>query len=168
MRATSTGTTTGATGTTAHLADADFECIGAELDAIRAEVMDNLGEDDARYIHRVIAVQRGLEAGGRGLLLVSLFPPAWAGGTTALAVAKILENMEIGHNVLHGQWDWMGDPVINSRAWDWDTASTAEAWRHSHNYIHHTYTNILGRDRDLGYEIMRIDPHQKWHPVYLL
>ena len=76
--------------------------------------------------------------------------------------------MEIGHNVMHGQWDWMNDPVINSRAWDWDTASTAEAWRHSHNYIHHTYTNILGKDRDLGYEIMRIDPDQKWHPVYLL
>ena len=85
-----------------------------------------------------------------------------------LGMAKILENMEIGHNVLHGQWDWMNDPVINSRAWDWDTASTAEAWRHSHNYIHHTFTNILGKDRDLGYEIMRIDPHQKWHPVYLL
>jgi linoleoyl-CoA desaturase len=76
--------------------------------------------------------------------------------------------MEIGHNVLHGQWDWMNDPVINSQTWDWDTASTAEAWKHSHNYIHHTYTNILGKDRDLGYEIFRIDPHQRWHPVYLL
>ena len=75
--------------------------------------------------------------------------------------------MEIGHNVLHGQWDWMNDPVINSSTWDWDTASTSEAWKHSHNYIHHTYTNIRGKDRDLGYEIMRIDPHQKWHPIYL-
>ena len=55
--------------------------------------------------------------------------------------------MEIGHNVLHGQWDWMNDPVINSATWDWDTASTAEAWKHSHNYIHHTFTNILGKDR---------------------
>jgi linoleoyl-CoA desaturase len=62
----------------------------------------------------------------------------------------------------------MNDPQINSRAWDWDTASTAEAWRHSHNFIHHTYTNILGKDRDLGYEIMRIDSDQKWNPVYLL
>ena len=73
--------------------------------------------------------------------------------------------MEIGHNVLHGQWDWMNDPVINSAAWDWDSASTPEAWKHSHNYIHHTYTNIRGKDKDLGYEIMRIDPHQPWHPV---
>ena len=84
-----------------------------------------------------------------------------------LGLAKILENMEIGHNVMHGQWDWMNDPQINSSTWDWDTASTAEAWKHSHNYVHHTFTNIRGKDRDLGYEIMRIDPHQKWHPVYL-
>ncbi len=76
--------------------------------------------------------------------------------------------MEIGHNVMHGQWDWMNDPDINSQNWDWDTASPADAWRHSHNYEHHTFTNIRGKDRDLGYEIMRIDPHQKWHPVYLL
>ena len=76
--------------------------------------------------------------------------------------------MEIGHNVLHGQWDWMNDPDINSTTWDWDTASTAEAWKHSYNYVHHTYTNIRGKDKDLGYEIMRIDPQQRWNPVYLL
>ena len=75
--------------------------------------------------------------------------------------------MEIGHNVMHGQWDWMNNPEIHSSTWDWDTASTKEAWKHSHNYVHHTFTNIRGKDKDLGYEIMRIDPHQKWHPVYL-
>ncbi len=75
--------------------------------------------------------------------------------------------MEIGHNVLHGQWDWMNDPVINSSSWDWDNVSPADGWKFSHNYVHHTYTNIRGMDRDLGYEIMRIDPHQKWHPVFL-
>ena len=69
---------------------------------------------------------------------------------------------------MHGQWDWMNNPEIHSSTWDWDTASTKEAWKHSHNYVHHTYTNIRGKDKDLGYEIMRIDPHQKWHPVYLL
>ena len=103
----------------------------------------------------------------RVLLFASRYKPAWIAGTSMLSMAKILENMEIGHNVMHGQWDWMNDPQINSTTWDWDSASTAEAWKHSHNYIHHTYTNIRGKDRDLGYEIMRIDPHQKWHPVYL-
>src|SRR3712207_7835382 len=41
-------------------------------------------------------------------------------------------------------------PQINSSAWDWDAASTAEAWKYAHNYIHHTHTNVLGKDRDLG------------------
>ncbi|QFU89396.1 acyl-CoA desaturase [Amycolatopsis sp. YIM 10] len=163
-----TGSTVGTTASTAHLSEDDLDRIGAELDAIRAEVMADLGEDDARYIRRVVKVQRGLEAGGRGLLLVSLFPPAWVAGTGALAAAKILENMEIGHNVLHGQWDWMGDPEIHSSTWEWDSASSAQGWKRSHNFVHHTYTNVLGKDRDLGYAIMRVDPDQQWKPVHLL
>jgi NADPH-dependent stearoyl-CoA 9-desaturase len=149
------------------LSDADVDALGRELDAIRDEVLADLGEDDAAYIHRVIAVQRGLETGGRGALLVSLFPPAWLAGTAMLAVAKVLENMEIGHNVLHGQWDWMRDPEINSTSWEWDSASTSDGWKHAHNFVHHTYTNVLGKDRDLGYSILRIAPDQPWHPVYL-
>jgi NADPH-dependent stearoyl-CoA 9-desaturase len=152
---------------TADLSEADLTALGDELDAIRDEVLADLGEDDARYIRRVIAAQRGLEAGGRRALLVSLFPPAWLAGTAMLSVAKILENMEIGHNVLHGQWDWMRDPEIHSANWEWDSASTANAWKHAHNFVHHTYTNVAGKDRDLGYSILRIEPDQPWHPIYL-
>jgi NADPH-dependent stearoyl-CoA 9-desaturase len=145
-----------------------IDAIGRELDALHEEVKSDLGDRDAAYIRGIIALHRRLGLIGRMVLVGARFKPAWAVGTTALSLAKILENMEIGHNVLHGQWDWMNDPVINSAVWDWDTASTSQAWKHSHNYIHHTYTNIRGKDKDLGYEIMRIDPHQKWHPVYLL
>ena len=113
-------------------------------------------------MHRRLAVL------GRVLLFAARYKPAWVAGTATLSLAKILENMEIGHNVMHGQWDWMQDPYIHSSSWDWDSASTPEAWKHSHNYIHHTYTNIRGKDKDLGYKIMRIDPHQKWLPIYLL
>ncbi len=151
-----------------RLSEEQLAEIGREFDALHEDVKADLGERDARYIRGVIGLQRRLALLGRVLLVAGRVKPAWVAGTTALSTAKILENMEIGHNVLHGQWDWMNDPVINSQVWDWDTASTAEAWRHSHNYVHHTYTNILGKDKDLGYEIMRIDPHQRWHPVYLL
>src|SRR3981081_2194077 len=150
-----------------RLTPEQIEAIGRELDELHDQVKADLGDRDARYIRSVIAMQRRLALLGRVVLVVSRSRVPWALGTATLGLAKILENMEIGHNVLHGQWDWMNDPVINSQAWDWDTASTSEAWRHSHNYIHHTYTNIRGKDKDLGYEIMRIDPHQKWHPVYL-
>jgi fatty acid desaturase len=151
-----------------RLTPEQIEAIGREFDELHDQVKADLGERDATYIRSMIDLQRRLALIGRGLLLFSRFRPAWVLGTASLSVAKILENMEIGHNVLHGQWDWMNDPVINSKVWDWDTASTADAWRHSHNYVHHTYTNIRGLDKDLGYEIMRIDPHQPWHPVYLL
>ncbi|MBV8430261.1 MAG: acyl-CoA desaturase [Solirubrobacterales bacterium] len=152
----------------AQLSDEQLEQIGKEFDELHEEVKADLGDRDARYIRGMIALQRRLALIGRAELFASRFFPAWWLGMATLSVAKILENMEIGHNVMHGQWDWMNDPVINSQVWDWDTASTKEAWKHSHNYIHHTYTNILGKDKDLGYEIMRIDPHQKWHPAYLL
>src|SRR3954454_5897705 len=152
----------------AHLTEEQLEELGREFDAISDRVMNELGERDRRYIESMIAMQRRQALLGRVLLLASRNRGAWWAGTSALSAAKILENMEIGHNVMHGQWDWMNDPRIHSSTWDWDTASTAEAWKHSHNYVHHTFTNIRGKDKDLGYEIMRIDPHQKWHPVYLL
>ena len=152
----------------ARLSPSEIEAIGKEFDAIHDEVFNSLGDRDAQYIRSIIALHRQLELLSRGILLGSRYRPAWILGTAVLAIAKIIENMEIGHNVLHGQWDWMQDPRINSASWDWDTASTAEAWKHSHNYVHHTYTNIRGKDKDLGYETMRVDPHQRWNPIYLL
>ena len=151
----------------AHLSDEQIEEIAREFDAIHDQVFGDLGERDRRYIESMIEMHRRLLVISRVLLLGSRYRPAWLAGTATLSLAKILENMEIGHNVMHGQWDWMNDPYINSSTWDWDSASTPEAWKHSHNYVHHTFTNIRGKDRDLGYEIMRIDPHQNWHPVYL-
>ena len=156
----------------AHLSPEDIESIGVELDALRKEVMDSRGARDAAYIRRVIKTQRYLEVGSRALLLFSNVKvkgirPAWWLGTAGLSVAKILENMEIGHNVMHGQWDWMRDPKIHSTAWEWDNASPSSQWKHSHNEIHHTFTNVLGRDNDLGYGILRVDEDQRWSLFYL-
>jgi fatty acid desaturase len=150
-----------------RLTPEQLEQIAQELDAIHDEVKASLGDRDRRYITSMIEMHHRLIVLARVLLVGSRYRPAWLAGTTILSLAKILGDMEIGHNVMHGQWDWMNDPQINSTSWDWDSASTAEAWKHSHNYIHHTYTNIHGKDRDLGYEIMRIDPQQKWNPIYL-
>ena len=156
------------TAPTAGLSATDIENLGAELDAIREQVVASRGERDAAYIRKVIDSQRKLELGSRAILLFSLFPPAWLIGTAGLSVSKIIENMEIGHNVMHGQWDWMRDPKIHSTTWEWDNASPAEFWKHSHNELHHTYTNVRGRDNDLGYGIMRVDEEQPWKPLYLM
>jgi len=131
-------------------------------------VLDDRGARDAAYIRRVIAVQRSLEVGGRVLLLGSRRRPLWLLGTSALALAKILDNMEIGHNVLHGQWDWMRDPKIHSSTWEWDHASPPEQWQRAHNDRHHVNTNVVGKDNDLGYGIMRVDEAQEWQPRHLV
>ena len=157
------------------LTDAQIEEFGRELDAIQQEVKASLGQRDRDYIKRAIKVQRGLAFGGRALIYASLplMPafPVFLGvigtGAAALGVAKILENMEIGHNVIHGQWDWMNDPEIHSSTWEWDTVCPADQWKHSHNVVHHTWTNVIGRDRDVGYEILRVTTKQPWKPVYL-
>ncbi|GAA4966990.1 fatty acid desaturase family protein [Actinoplanes utahensis] len=151
----------------AHLSAEDIEQIGRELDAIRDETLAVRGEKDAKYIRRMIKIQRRLELGSRAVLLFSIFPPAWILGTAGLSIAKILENMEIGHNILHGQYDFMRDPKIHSTTWEWDFASPAEQWKHAHNELHHKYTNVVGRDNDLGYGIMRVDEQQRWAPAHL-
>ncbi len=151
----------------APLPDVDLDQLAEELDAIREAVLADLGESDAAYIRRLLRVQRSLDAAGRAALAFGLFPPAWLAGVGMLGLAKILENMEIGHNVMHGQWDWMRDPDIHSTSWEWDNACPSSQWKHSHNHLHHQWTNVDGKDRDIGYGAIRIDPEQPWRRDHL-
>jgi linoleoyl-CoA desaturase len=134
---------------------------------LRARIVDDLGERDREYIYSIIKAQRGFEIAGRGLMYLGFLPPFWLAAVAALSVSKILDNMEIGHNVMHGQYDWMREPGLNSRVFEWDTVCPADQWKHSHNYIHHTYTNIHNKDRDIGYGILRMDETQHWNPLRL-
>jgi len=150
-----------------HLTEADIEALGVELDAIRQDIEESRGVRDARYIRRTIAAQRALEVAGRLLLLRSSKRAYWWAGTSTLGVAKIVENMEIGHNVMHGQWDWMNDPEIHSSTWEWDMSGVSKHWRFTHNFMHHKYTNILGMDDDVGYGVIRVTRDAKWKPFNL-
>ncbi|WP_125079337.1 fatty acid desaturase family protein [Mycobacterium sp. P7213] len=152
----------------AHLSDADVANLAAELDAIRRDVEASRGARDARYIHRTIAAQRALEVTGRVLLAAGNRHWARWAGTATLGVAKIVENMEIGHNVMHGQWDWMNDPEIHSTGWEWDMAGVSKHWRFTHNFAHHKYTNILGMDDDVGYGVIRVTRDTRWQRFNLL
>ncbi|HMS74089.1 acyl-CoA desaturase [Gordonia sp. (in: high G+C Gram-positive bacteria)] len=150
--------------TYAHLTDADVEALGHELDAIRREIEADRGLRDVRYLHRTIKLQRFLELSGRVVLLGSNRRSLWLLGTTALGLAKIIENMELGHNVMHGQWDWMNDPEVHSTTYEWDMVCASPHWKHSHNYIHHKYTNVLGMDDDVGYKVLRVTRDEPWAP----
>ncbi|AFR50235.1 fatty acid desaturase family protein [Gordonia sp. KTR9] len=151
----------------AHLTDADVEALGAELDALRREIEADRGMRDVRYLRRTIFAHRALEVAGRAALLGSRSRPLWLLGTGALALSKIIENMELGHNVMHGQWDWMNDPEVHSTTWEWDMVCASPHWKHSHNYIHHKYTNVLDMDHDVGYKTLRVTRDEPWQPKML-
>jgi len=151
----------------AHLSRQQIDEIGRELDALREEVLEDLGSRDAEHIRSVVRLARGSAILGRTLLAFGFTPVSFGLGVVALSAAKILENMEIGHNVLHGQYDWMGDPSLDSQTYEWDIVCDAAQWRHYHNYEHHTFTNVLGKDRDVGYGIIRVSDEQYWRPKHL-
>ncbi|MBT6435774.1 MAG: acyl-CoA desaturase [Deltaproteobacteria bacterium] len=144
-----------------------LDLLGKDLDKIRNEAMSKVGQEDADYIRKIVNIQRGCEVGGRVCLMFGLNPIFWTAGVGLLSLSKILDNMEIGHNILHGQYDWMNDPHLNSKTYEWDIVCDSESWARTHNYEHHTYTNILGKDRDYGYGLLRLTHKEKWSPLHL-
>lgn len=146
----------------------ELDAFGQALDQIRQEQIEDLGQRDADYIHDIMRKQKMSEIAGRTLIHFSLNPVTWMAGVGLLSAAKILENMEIGHNIMHGQYDWMNDPELQSQAYDWDNVCDADSWRKTHNYEHHTYTNILGKDRDYGYAVLRLTDDDPWKPRHLV
>ena len=157
--------------TAAPLEKAQTEALAHELSALYQSVMDSLDSDDARYIQRVYGTVVYSEVISRALLAVAGQLSSkrsklgvWLLGTSLLSFSKILNNMELGHNVMHGQYDWMQHPHLNSQKFDWDIVCPAPLWQHSHNYLHHTFTNIVGRDHDVGYHLIRVTDEQPWTP----
>lgn len=153
------------------LSKAQTQALAEEINAVYKDVMDSLDADDARYIKRVYATVVYSELASRGLLALAgrlTSRPSqiatWLLGTSLLSFSKILNNMELGHNVMHGQYDWMQHPHLNSQKFDWDIMCPAPLWQHSHNYMHHTFTNIVDRDHDVGYHLIRVTDEQAWMP----
>ncbi|NDW14783.1 acyl-CoA desaturase [Alteromonas genovensis] len=141
----------------------NYSKLATQLDAVKTDIKSKIGSEDAAYIRRVILAQRACEWTGRILLMLGFIQPLlWVVGVLSLATAKILDNMEIGHNVMHGQYDWMNDKHINSKAYEWDIACDGSSWNRVHNYEHHTYTNIIGKDRDFGYGLLRLSNDFRW------
>ena len=151
----------------ANMSSADVEAFGAELDRIRSDVEESLGTKDASYIRRAIIFQRTLDLAARLTIAGTRSKTGWLVGTAALAYAKSVENMELGHNISHGQWDWMNDPEIHSTSWEWDMVGPSSQWQYSHNYRHHVFSNVLGVDDDLGFGVLRVTRDQEWKREHL-
>jgi NADPH-dependent stearoyl-CoA 9-desaturase len=134
-----------------------IESFGRCLDELRRQVESDIGEADIAYMRRVRAASSRLEVMGRSLIHFSVEPLGFSVGVGALWAHKLLETIEIGHTTLHGTYDRMpGAEALSSRNFRWKTPIDEEAWRTAHNVKHHQYTNVVGRDPDVDFGLLRL------------
>ncbi|MFW7379294.1 MAG: fatty acid desaturase family protein [Oligoflexus sp.] len=142
-----------------------------ELDNIYRRIESEIGEKDLDYIKRVSKFSKTMEFTGRSLIHFSLDPLTFGTGVIALWLHKQLETTEIGHSVLHGAYDkYTTSKAFHSKSFRWDIPIDEESWRYGHNFKHHTFTNIVGKDPDTHFGIVRLNsriPHQWVHYIQL-
>lgn len=92
---------------------------------------------------------------GWGLLLAAL----------GMVQGYVLIAFNVMHDGAHGSYSrrtWVNR--LAGASMDF-IGSSALLWRQKHNLLHHTYTNIDGKDDDLALgRLLRLSPHQAWHP----
>jgi linoleoyl-CoA desaturase len=91
----------------------------------------------------------------------------WATVVAAFLLAQAL--VLIGFNVMHdgAHGSYSRKPWLN-----WLMGATMELlgssqmlWRQKHNLLHHTYTNVDGKDDDISVgALFRLSPNQRWYP----
>jgi linoleoyl-CoA desaturase len=70
----------------------------------------------------------------------------------------------VGHDANHGGYSskkWVNS--LLGMTYDFIIGASSYLWRFRHNYLHHTYTNILGYDVEVhGDGVVRMTPHAKY------
>ncbi|MCH8542859.1 MAG: acyl-CoA desaturase [Alcanivorax sp.] len=136
------------------------------LQEIQSRISASVGDADLDYIYTVQRWVFILEVAGRLLIFMFFFPPAYILGVLFLSVSKIIENTELGHNLMHGQYDWADDPLLAGSSYEFDVVATSDNWRSGHNDHHHTNTGIEELDNDIG--VLRFSENQAWRWYHLL
>ena len=140
--------------TTAGLAD--------ELQALYREARSKMGEADLAHIRNVTAYGEAINA--RRLELLRDGGPRATGRAIVLEMLyRLLQFSELGHNILHGSYDDLpGNGQYHSDRYHWDFNVDPDQWKVMHHEGHHPNTNIVGKDHDLGYSVLRGQAAQDW------
>ena len=152
-----------------------YDQIEAEFDAIKQRYRQELGAKDVAYITGMRRNSRIAEVIGRGLLWFGHDPITFVLGVGLTWLHRNLEAIEIGHNVLHGQYDYFPEiPQFHSHNFKWKAPVDEEGWRREHNGQHHVHTNVFEKDPDLNHGILRMNDQTPWNtyhrwqvPMYL-
>ena len=145
------------------------------FEAIKHRHQADMGQKDVDYIRKIRRYSRIFEVLGRSSVMLLPGPLALL-GVPLVFLHRNLEAIEIGHNVLHGQYDSLPEvPEFHSHNFKWKAPIDEAGWRQEHNATHHVYTNVFEKDPDLSHGFLRTNaqvPHTKWHyfqvPFYLL
>jgi fatty acid desaturase len=152
-----------------HVDPALFDQIEQAFEDIKARYRAKLGPDDIHYIRGLRRRSRISEVLGRGLIWVSPGPLTFSLGVALLWLHRNLEAIEIGHNVLHGQYDYFPEiPQFHAHNFKWKAPVDEEGWRREHNGMHHVHTNVYEMDPDLNHGILRTNHLTPWNKKHLL
>jgi linoleoyl-CoA desaturase len=152
-----------------HFDAARIAAFGEAIEALRRELEQQLGAEDALHIQRIGKLSARLELAGRGLIYLSFEPLGLALGTAMLSAHKALELMEIGHMALHGAYDDLPNTQrYQSESFYWKAPIDEARWKEGHNVRHHQYTNIAGKDPDLDFALSRLSSRVAYRGLHAL
>lgn len=123
-----------------------------------------VGEQDLEHIRHVAAYSHAIKKRSQELIQHADSVQSWYRGIILGALHTLLEFSELGHNILHGSYDHLDEVgEFHSSCWKWDFVTDPSEWKTMHHQNHHPFTNIVGKDHDLGYTILRMMPGQNWY-----
>lgn len=133
-----------------------------ELQSLYDETRAAMGDADLAHIRAVTAYGQAINA-RRLELLRDGGPRAVARATILEMLYRLLQFSELGHNILHGTYDELaGNGEYHSDRYQWDFNVDPAQWKVMHHEGHHPHTNIVGKDHDLGYSVLRGQAAQDW------
>jgi ferredoxin-NADP reductase/fatty acid desaturase len=151
-----------------YIPEIELKKFEKELEELYIKTKEKLGQEDLDHIQKIIQFSKDLEISGRSLIHLSKDPYTWVLGVLLLGYHYLIEFTELGHNILHGQYDSIPNHQnINSKNWKWDNTMDETDWKFEHHSVHHPFTNILGKDNDFGFLTYRVNVKQDWKLYHL-
>jgi fatty acid desaturase len=136
---------------------------GEAIDAVRVRVEAKIGEEDVAYFRRLDRFSKTMEVVGRSLIHFSFEPVGFFAGVGALWLHKQLQTEEIGHAVMHGIFDHLPyASEFHSKTYAYDSPVDEESWANNHSPRHHANANVVGRDDNIHFGILRVTEHTPW------
>ena len=134
-----------ATTTVPDLTPEQLDAFGAELDALRAAGPRRPRRARRALPPRVVRAQRGLEVAGPRPAVRRLPAAGLARRVTAPArCRRSSTTWRSATTSCTASTTGCTTRALRSRPSSGTTPARATQWRHSHNYMHHTYTNVRG------------------------